>query len=118
MPRKSKPCRIQLRRTKGFNLQAASLRLNGLPAVAVTRPGHWGNPYKVSRNYPACAAVADFRRELRYELMAMETGDQPRSAHMRWIAQHIQELRGKNVACFCEIGDACHGDILIEVANA
>jgi hypothetical protein len=39
------PVRMQLSRAKGFNLQAASLALNGLAAVKVTRPGKFGNPF-------------------------------------------------------------------------
>ncbi|WP_372897354.1 DUF4326 domain-containing protein [Stieleria sp.] len=36
---------------------------------------------------------------------------------MRWIADHIDELRGRDVACWCSLGKACHGDALIEFAN-
>lgn len=43
------PVRLQLSRRKGFDLQALSLATNGLPAVKVTRPGRWGNPYPVEK---------------------------------------------------------------------
>lgn len=42
------PVRLQLSRRKGFDLQAHSLSVNGLPAVRVARPGNWGNPYPVA----------------------------------------------------------------------
>lgn len=29
-----------------------------------------------------------------------------------------QELAGKNLACWCRLDQACHADILLEVANA
>lgn len=29
----------------------------------------------------------------------------------------IVELRGKNLACFCPIGQPCHADVLLEIAN-
>lgn len=29
----------------------------------------------------------------------------------------ITELSGKNLACFCKIGDPCHADVLLELAN-
>ena len=38
---------MQLSRHAGFNLQAASRALNGLPAKRVTRPGKWGNPFTI-----------------------------------------------------------------------
>jgi len=41
------PARIQLKRTKGFNLQSVSANLNGLPAVFVSRPARYGNPFKI-----------------------------------------------------------------------
>lgn len=41
----TKPVRIQLSRKKGFNLQAHSLSVNGLPAVNCARPGPYGNPF-------------------------------------------------------------------------
>lgn len=39
------PVRIQRKRTKGFDLQAASRAVNGLDCVYVGRPTMWGNPY-------------------------------------------------------------------------
>ncbi|WP_420104105.1 DUF4326 domain-containing protein [Bosea sp. (in: a-proteobacteria)] len=39
------PVRLQLSRRKGFDLQALSHATNGLPAVKVSRPGPWGNPF-------------------------------------------------------------------------
>lgn len=30
---------------------------------------------------------------------------------------HGPELRGKNLACRCGIGDPCHADVLLELAN-
>ena|SRR5271154_1757696 len=44
-PDMSRPVRIQLSRKSGFNLQEASLAINGLPAVNVVRPSKWGNPF-------------------------------------------------------------------------
>lgn len=28
-----------------------------------------------------------------------------------------QELRGKNLACWCPLGSPCHADVLLEIAN-
>ncbi len=43
----ARPQRLQLSRRTGFDLQAVSLALNGLPARRVTRPGPWGNPFSI-----------------------------------------------------------------------
>jgi hypothetical protein len=44
--------------------------------------------------------------------------EHPVLAHMQRIAVSIGQLRGKNLACFCDEGKPCHGDVLIEMANA
>jgi hypothetical protein len=30
----------------------------------------------------------------------------------------IKALRGFNLCCWCKIGDPCHADVLLELANA
>jgi hypothetical protein len=35
-----------------------------------------------------------------------------------WVnGEDLSELRGKNLACFCKIGEPCHADVLLELAN-
>lgn len=96
------PQRIQLRRTKGWNLQQESLALNGLPAVKVTRPGPWGNMFPLS----------GFSREeaiRRFRIVAEQTA--------RLDPSWLDPLRGKNLACACKPGTVCHADVLLELAN-
>lgn len=112
----TRPVRLRLSRAKGFRLQAASRALNGLPAVSVARPGRWGNPYKAGPeiNTGGCRipeitperAVALFRA--RWE-QALRTWPSARTA--------IEELRGKNLACWCRPDQPCHADVLLELAN-
>lgn len=33
-------------------------------------------------------------------------------------ALDLSELRGKNLACWCRMGESCHADVLLEMANA
>lgn len=37
-------------------------------------------------------------------------------AQAAWIREHISELRGKRLACWCA-PRACHGDVLAELAD-
>ena len=101
----NKPTRIRLSRGRGWRLQAVSHGLNGLPAVNVTRPSKWGNPYRVSPNMSREAAVAAFRRHINDML------DEPGNA------LPLEELRGKNLACCCPLDGPCHADVLLELAN-
>ena len=34
------------------------------------------------------------------------------------VADIRKELRGKNLACFCQLDQPCHADVLLEIANA
>jgi hypothetical protein len=52
------PVRLRLSRAKGFDLQATSRALNGLPAKSVARPGPWGNPFPWRGDWITWAAVA------------------------------------------------------------
>lgn len=115
------PQRIRLSRKKGFNLQAASQALNGLPAVNVARPGPFGNPFRVN-GYDikdATEAVDRFRaRVVGFELDGkfLKASPHPESYFGRMLAT-AHQLRGKNLACWCALDAPCHADVLLELAN-
>ena len=91
------PVRIQRRRVKGWRMPENT--------VSVTRPGKWGNPHVVGSDgvLTAEVAVGLYRRDLeqRPDLQAAAR----------------RELQGKNLACYCAPGQACHADVLLAVAN-
>ncbi|CAN7643750.1 DUF4326 domain-containing protein [Devosia sp. LjRoot16] len=117
----ARPQRLQLSRQAGFNLQAISLALNGLPAKLITRPGRWGNPFTIddtARRYGLDRAQAQVKAvELCGQWLtgtldpALSPGAPPERAVIR------AELRGYNLACWCKAGTPCHADTLIELAN-
>ena len=124
----AKPKRIQLSRKKGWRLPPN--------AVVVSRPSKWGNPYKVHRcncGSPTCWIVDDTRGEplenvaTRAESIALSVID-----FLNWIKYESagkamaraakNELRGKNLACWCPLPkpgqpDICHASVLLEIAN-
>lgn len=116
-----KPQRMQLSRKAGFNLQAASNALNGLPAKRITRPGKWGNPftiedvgatYRLDPDAAQAKAVELCGLWLRGKLdKELSPGDPPSRDEIRG------ELAGHNLACWCKPGTPCHADVLIELAN-
>lgn len=112
------PRRIQLSRAKGFNLQTASAAVNGLAAVNIARPGPWGNPFTVGEDgaRPHCIALFADLLEGRYAIAARA----PLEAQREFVAHaaaHWKTIKGKNLACWCGPGLACHGDVLLERAN-
>ena len=94
------PVRIQLRRTKGWRLPAG--------AVIVSRPTKWGNPYPVGSADLNGMPMSPERAIERYRFALLEN-----EMHDEIEA----ELRGKDLACWCKPGDACHADVLLEIAN-
>ena len=113
-----KPVRIVLSRRAGFDLQATSQSLNGLPAQSVARPGPWGNPFTIAevqdelgldKDAAQAEAVGRYGRWVRGEY------DGPRPPPSR---EKIRaELAGKNLACWCREGSPCHVDTLLKLAN-
>lgn len=66
-----RPVRLRLSRKAGFNLQAHSLAVNGLPAVSVARgPGRkWGNPFP-QKELTWIAVAMGFRGDKRGRIAA------------------------------------------------
>ena len=75
--------------------------------VVVSRPARYGNPHRIGW-CPVCG-VEHTREEAIAEFKA-EVSQMP--------VLHFVELRGKNLACWCRPGEACHADVLLEIANA
>jgi hypothetical protein len=98
LPTKTMPNRLQQKRTKGWRKPANS--------VVISRPSKWGNPFPIDAEHDRAAVVALFR--------AWIGGPDARAEKMR---AEIDELRGKDLLCFCPVPGPCHGDILLELAN-
>jgi len=118
------PIRIQRKRTKGWEMPDNT--------VYVGRPGEFGNPFIVGSWMKIGAGQGkDIMGWLRaieakytnntYTLvidnkMAVEMF----AEYMKRYPIHknrLLKLRGKNLACWCKIGDPCHADVLLELAN-
>jgi hypothetical protein len=95
---KTTPARIQLSRRKGWRKPENT--------VVVSRPGRWGNPFAIGMSGEVESADEvvrlfedHFNKDILYRVKVTE------------------ELRGKNLACWCKSGSPCHGDVLLEWAN-
>ena len=86
--------RIQRKRTKGWRMPAG--------AKYVGRPGPWGNPFETADEFLAWLNFG----------LGYWNGDR-----RMWILNHIRELRGLDLACWCPLDKPCHADVLLEMAN-
>ena len=72
-------------------------------SVYIGRPGPWGNPFTIGSDGDRETVVAKHRGWL---MSRPELQERAR-----------RELRGRTLVCFCA-PRACHGDVLLEVANS
>lgn len=99
----SAPQRIQRKRIKGWKMPPNT--------VSVTRPGRYGNPYTIKQAREAGYKGSD--AELAQMCVDMFRREMPDFAKLAYR----QELRGKNLACWCPLDQPCHADVLLELAN-
>lgn len=80
--------------------------------VKVDRTTKWGNPFRVTKDRTEADCAMAFSTWLRVE--TVHAGIPERR---QWMRDHLHELRGKNLACWCRSGAMCHADVLMELAN-
>ena len=93
------PIRVQRKRTKGWRMPPNT--------ISVCRPGKWSNPFKVGE-LSEYGDVPDADTAVMFFRAWIDKG-------LQRIA--MQELKGKNLACFCPLNAPCHADVLLELAN-
>jgi len=70
--------------------------------IYIGRPSKWGNPFVIGVDGEREEVVEKYRQYI--------TNDRPD------LLAEIDKLRGKVLGCWCA-PKACHGDILMELAN-
>jgi hypothetical protein len=69
--------------------------------------GPWGNPFIIGVHGTRAQVIQKFG-------WALRNSDKPEFV---WMRQHIAELKGKRLGCFCA-PLPCHGDELAKMADA
>lgn len=119
------PERVQLSRQRGWRMPPNTVKVDRSNKT-------YGNPFAVyathfamsdgsratrwsaegvrvlfeTKREAAAGAVEMYRARVMHEQMATFRGNA------------IAQLKGKNLACWCPIGDPCHADVLLELANS
>ena len=106
------PVRIQRKRTKGWKMPPNT--------VYVGRPTKWGNPYKIGD--------IGFAYEVLEKGKMIKTNQDAVEVYKKWlisdpsapsiVGEVIQELRGKNLCCWCSLDEPCHADFLLQLASS
>ncbi|WP_343715308.1 DUF4326 domain-containing protein [Inquilinus sp.] len=105
------PKRIRLSRAKGWRMPNNT--------VKVDRSTPWGNPFVVGQDGTAEDCVRLHRILLSgHVCITAKASVERQLKHMRFVTEHIGELRSKDIACWCREGCPCHGDTYLDLANA
>lgn len=108
------PIRVQRKRAKGWRMPENT--------IFVGRPTKWGNPFKIGDTLKGeeigCSNATPIELKQRWQVvlayefyLSNDVGDK----NLKLLAK--QELKGKNLACWCKEGEECHADILLKIAN-
>lgn len=114
----SKPIRIQRRRIKGWKKPDN--------AVVVTRPTRYGNPFQ-----PFTVVTVPEWYLTRLDVLSVRTvkvccGNISHTVNLFEIyatnrlwhySDWLDELRGRDLCCWCSLGKQCHADVLLKLAN-
>ncbi len=89
--------------------------------IYVGRPTKWGNLWQVGHVRCGCRSAG----ECTHGTFVADTPEDAVAAYRLWLGQHLPDrleaklapLCGKNLACWCPVGQPCHADVLLELAN-
>lgn len=95
------PKRIQRKRIRGWRMPDG--------AVYVGRPTGWGNPYRVGTPLPSYRAATDPAHAV--ELYRTLVASSP-----TFQAMARRDLAGRDLLCWCPIGQPCHAEVLLRIA--
>lgn len=120
--------RVQRKRTKGYKLPTNT--------VSVCRPTKWGNPMMIEGD--TIFIDAGYRRKILGKWVILKEnaniddmlnlyekivrGDKFNNLDLQYWSNKfkiydLNELKGKNLACFCPLNKKCHADILIKIID-
>lgn len=94
---------IQRKRVKGWRMPGN--------CVCVTRPGRYGNPYKAGDRTNSGHLIT---KEVACYLYEQNLREKYSYDELR---EFLRPLLGKDLACFCPMGDVCHRDVLIRIVK-
>lgn len=122
------PHRLRFHCRRGFRLPDNALR--------VSRPSRFANPFKITvlsaRNYYVVFLPDSYEGTLAHRILHSRKYSHltQREAHALAVecyrellerrplpGRDLEDLRGKDLACYCPLDLPCHADVLLELAN-
>lgn len=85
--------------------------LLNMPYVDIST-GRWAAPWKPGQRHPQTGQPMTAEEAVECLERCIEAGNDP-----RFTKDSITRLRGRHLACHCDLDEPCHGDVLLRVAN-
>lgn len=101
-----KPKRVQLRRAKGWRMPPNTVKID--------RTTKWGNPFVIGKDGTREECIEKYQR---FVSGKSATAREDVLASRKFVAEHVGDLKGKNLACWCPMDGPCHADVLLDLAN-
>jgi hypothetical protein len=101
--------RVQLSRKKGWRMPTNT--------VKVDRTTQWGNVVKVGSEASVEGIDGNRYTVTVTPAIAVAIHRQVVEDGLKRNPGHLDDLRGKNLACWCRLGEPCHAGTLLELAN-
>lgn len=106
------PIRVQRKRVKGWKMPDNT--------VSVTRPGKYGNMWKIGDQVPQYIYnnISEEERQMFPNFTIVDAaGSLLLFERFQVPSLDLQKLKGKDLACFCDLHSPCHADVLLKLAN-
>lgn len=102
------PKRIQRKRTKGWRMPKN--------AVYVGRPTRFGNFFKVGDDATDFSFSVPFHRPTNLDEVVANYRYYA-NLELKFNPYWLEQLKGKDLVCWCALDKPCHADVLLELAN-
>ena len=87
--------------------------------VKVDRTTKWGNPFIVGKHGTREHCVYLFRAMMSgYICVSCDLAIGVQENYLKMVTMHRDELKGKNLACWCPKNASCHADILLDLKHS
>ena len=86
--------------------------------VKVDRTTKWGNPFIVGKHGTRAECVYLFEILLGGLICVTRDNAKAQEEYLEMARRDREQLRGKNLACWCPLDAPCHADALLMMSNA
>lgn len=85
--------------------------------IVVSRPSRWGNPFAAGKTIQGFVVVNAEHAVRLFDAWLDSEVDEPFEERRQWMLANLDDLAGRNLACWCALDAPCHRNSLLRRAN-